>query len=770
MSNDLQKLSFFTPVIASEVNEKERFATIGRFVEKLWDVNGNIKSVKIIQVSELSKNAIVEELPKAKRNCFVTAVKIAALVLFFPVLLAIKLIYRHVNRFYVQIKRENSADLKLVENDAKITNKNKLPQTPPKATADLKPAKKIASPAALVESTSIVSVEENPAKKGADVPIIAPSEILPFINDDAEKNALGSVPANAETKNELNHPSNNQSTIEQRPSNQVELALVDVPTVTEENNEPANPTAGQPETQTLVTDLIEPSEIENPGTEADSVDVQETILTLPGLIADDSILTRVDSAVSEIITPITPRPEKPSVEITESKRYSQEVMKKESEALYQALLSQTKKTPEQLVEEGKELHTSGNHHNAIKVLLKAIHSMPNGNADFVGLRGEAYAYAYGSLERLLKVPTRRALDIDALKKMDVIKLLGMFYSKYFNYIENYEEADPAIIQRKLYKNSFRPLSIRENDLEISKPDLSGIDIHDEVIEAFSVGLTHTIGQRKAMEDRSLVTMITVQQADQPEVNMDLYAVFDGHGDKDRKHGETCAQFCKENFAEILKAQLEKKNSLSDLDLWNALKLAGVELNKSWAAAKKTKAGSTASFAIVFVHPETQEKMVCTGSIGDTRLMISSGSVVKQLATDARIEDTEPHLLDKSFLQSVKNRKGEIKKDAQGTNRLNLMECVRVIGNHEFVDKKTDLQAIGFSARPEVSILKLSDFESDQVRLVIASDGVSDVMGTQKMADEIQGLNPQTAARRLVEQSLIRDSGDNITALVVDIKR
>lgn len=762
MSNDLQKLSFFTPVIASEVNERERFATIGRFVEKLWDVNGNVKSVKIIQVSELSKNAIVEELPKAKRNCFVTAVKIAALVLFFPVLLAVKLIYRHVNKFYVQIKRENAEDLKLVENDAKITTKNKLPQTPPKTTTDLKPAKKIASPATQIEPIPNVT-EEKPVKKGADILPMVPSEILSSIKESTEENTLGSVPTNAEAKNELTSPLEDHSVIEQGPSNQEEPVLENAQSIKEENDGSVNPKLEQTKTQTDLTDLNSETSV----TPGDSlVVVQETILTLPDLIADDSILTRVDSAVSEIITP-APRPTTPPVAVTESKRYSQEVMKKESEAMYQTLLSQTKKRPEQLVEEGKELHTSGNHHKAIKVLLKAIHSMPEGNSEFVDLRKEAYAYAYVSLEKLLNVTARRALKVDALKKMDVIKLAAMFYSKYFNYIENYEETDPAVIQTKLHKNSFRPLSIRESDLEIS---LSGIEIQDEVIEASSVGLTHTIGQRKAMEDRSLVTMIKVQQANQPEVNMDLYAVFDGHGDKERKNGETCAQFCKENFAEILKAQLEKKNSLSDLDLWNALKLAGVALNKAWADAKQTKAGSTASFAIVFVHPETQEKMVCTGSIGDTRLMISSGSVVKQLATDARIEDTQPHLLDKSFLQSVKNRKGEIKKDGQGTNRLNLMECVRVIGNHEFVDKKTDLEAVGFSARPEVSILKLSDFESDQIRLVIASDGVSDVMGTQEMADEIQGLNPQAAARRLVEQSLIKDSGDNITALVVDINR
>ena len=270
----------------------------------------------------------------------------------------------------------------------------------------------------------------------------------------------------------------------------------------------------------------------------------------------------------------------------------------------------------------------------------------------------------------------------------------------------------------------------------------------------------------SMEDRYLVTSFKIEQKDKEPIDVQLFGVFDGHADSTKATSE-CAEIVKQNLSQYLKSELDGKDSLSDLNLWNAIKLAPVKINYD----KNIPSGTTYCFAILFKDPQTNADVVWSANGGDSRILCT-GAQCMQLSTDARYRDeaSDENPANKKFSTSIQLRDGYVAQGADGIYRLgNVVEPLRGIGHNPDFGNNTYGKIKGFSSRPEIMKVDTSQFKED-LRLVLFTDGTSDVIGSQEVMDIIQGLPVARAANKLVEHAIKLNSQDNNTVMVVDIKR
>lgn len=127
MAELFSPLRFSTPIIPSEDANTERFRLLGlgSFAEKIWNWKGS-KTVRISSVSRISNRVIVEKIPRQKQNCLISALKLAALILFFPFFLGIKCLYRGLNTFLLdRTKQPSKKIIKLQKTNIQTENDGK---------------------------------------------------------------------------------------------------------------------------------------------------------------------------------------------------------------------------------------------------------------------------------------------------------------------------------------------------------------------------------------------------------------------------------------------------------------------------------------------------------------------------------------------------------------------------------------------------------------------------------------------------------------------
>ena len=96
---------------------------------------------------------------------------------------------------------------------------------------------------------------------------------------------------------------------------------------------------------------------------------------------------------------------------------------------------------------------------------------------------------------------------------------------------------------------------------------------EERIGNYTVGISHFQGRRREMEDEHLATYFNLNIAGNV-YPLSLFGVFDGHG------GTKAAQYVRDHLQEVLNEALIEfnPNGLSDVGIWNALKITCVRLS------------------------------------------------------------------------------------------------------------------------------------------------------------------------------------------------
>ena len=218
----------------------------------------------------------------------------------------------------------------------------------------------------------------------------------------------------------------------------------------------------------------------------------------------------------------------------------------------------------------------------------------------------------------------------------------------------------------------------------------------------------------------------------------VYAVFDGHG------GDKAAQYCKDH---LLQNILQHKTFGTDTVM--AMRSAFAQTDAAFSELARDNSmtdGTTAVVAAVL------DRKVTVANAGDSRcILVKKGGNAVALS-----EDHKPSRDDE--VARIRKLGGEViywgRWRVQG-----VLAVSRAIGDVNLKPYVT--------SEPEVHEW---DMEGDDCFLVIASDGLWDVMTNEDVGRFVsRGKEFKDLARALCHEAMLLGSADNVTALVIDIK-
>lgn len=394
---------------------------------------------------------------------------------------------------------------------------------------------------------------------------------------------------------------------------------------------------------------------------------------------------------------------------------------------------------------------------------------------FLGVR--SFQESFSEEETKEMPPRKSARHSEPLYKKHAIEIGGVLRT----YFSGPKEPDPTLVlerERRVCQSPEEVARRLKNELEIAnrqlreeterrqiveiprkKPDLAAFPQMVCVIPKMHTALRAMQGRRPTMEDAHAVEQFFAAMGGQ-SVCVEMRAVFDGHG------GIQTARFAEKHFARYLKKYLEEvnKESMSDLGIWNACKLAVVDLNSAAIASGKIGSSGSTLNATVRIGND----LWCI-NVGDSRALLFdlTRKVVCQLSHDAKPSDLRYH-------NSVVKRGGVVvtvkpKGGGEGVRRVDgVLAVARALGN-SFLP--------GVTARPKITRVPLQP-GSDYL-VVHACDGVWDVMTAKAMRkiitpklkeleDTASACFCDAVAEAIVVEAFMRGSTDNISAVVARI--
>ncbi|MES2273577.1 MAG: PP2C family protein-serine/threonine phosphatase [Chlamydiota bacterium] len=323
--------------------------------------------------------------------------------------------------------------------------------------------------------------------------------------------------------------------------------------------------------------------------------------------------------------------------------------------------------------------------------------------------------------------------------------------------------DPLLVQQKLGKEQLAAAQQMANEAQnprfqapLQRPAQYDVDSNYYLDGLVGVASSIGTGWRNTMEDEHLIVegviVINPTSASWKEYPYKLYGVFDGHG------GSQTAQFLKANLRKYIEDALKEMNpiELTDVGIWNAMKAACVRLD---AVAKvNPQLGGSGSTATIVLDINGS---LWVPNVGDSRTMLLNGRVPVQLSQDQKPDDPK-------FLKSIEKRGGFV----LGRRVDGRLAVARSFNDRGYIGANNAYFSV--SARPKIVKIDKKDIQPNSY-LIMTCDGVIDVSSTTdvcRVATEELEKNPNTTPQQIAESlvwaSLVNDTRDNVSALVVEI--
>jgi len=240
------------------------------------------------------------------------------------------------------------------------------------------------------------------------------------------------------------------------------------------------------------------------------------------------------------------------------------------------------------------------------------------------------------------------------------------------------------------------------------------------------------GRREYMED----TFATMRLGE----DCRLYAVFDGHG------GHVCASVCAKLFLPFLGEQLKKAEPNIDK---GSVMIDSFEIFDRVLCDVAWNNGATATVAILSRNGE-----LIVGNVGDSRCVLYTSKPKK---VDELTRDHSAGLLDER--ERIKQLGGRVTKRPCGEYRVEgVLAVSRAFGD----------AALKPFVSPTPEVVRRTILPQGEAFLLIASDGVWDVVGNDEASELVKKRGPSTGCKQVVQLALDRFSEDNITCMVVNL--
>lgn len=257
--------------------------------------------------------------------------------------------------------------------------------------------------------------------------------------------------------------------------------------------------------------------------------------------------------------------------------------------------------------------------------------------------------------------------------------------------------------------------------------------------AYGATATKNVRFRKSMEDAHKTILDFVNPGD------GYFGVFDGHA------GSMTAEWCAQRLHSVLQTNIKRYSSQWQM---GAI-LAGTfdQVDRLLPQVDDfDNSGATAAIAYIKSSGNTNNghRTLYTANVGDARIVLCNGGVAERLTKDHRPDDKE------ECRRIYKDGGHIVNGRVQG-----VLAVTRALGDKDF--KKY------VCGKPYTTETKLDD-ELDEF-FIIGCDGLWDVCEDQEAIDLVRSVNdPKQASKILVRHAINKSSTDNITVMVVRLKK
>lgn len=356
--------------------------------------------------------------------------------------------------------------------------------------------------------------------------------------------------------------------------------------------------------------------------------------------------------------------------------------------------------------------------------------------------------AFDEIEKSMMMAIASYKKIDNTAVAQILEETGgdtfeQFFHVMRHYMDHTVETENAKVEKELSKEI--PLGIPEEKSHVHPENI--ISYEESIAGPYNVSVITAQGPRDTMEDEHLVTEISVDTKAEGQQKVQVFAVFDGHG------GDNCAKYVKEVLPKFIQEALQETKVYSDLEIFNALRKAFISIDSSWAnlPIQKTEhidySGTTATVCLVL------GKNLWVANVGDSRTVLAMNGDAIQLSEEAKATVAK-------YEREIYLRGGDVK-------------FGRVVGEQGSLDMARsigDLDQPSVSALPTIRKFDLSTLKNDNNQLILACDGLWDVVSPQ-IAVKVcnQSKNIKEATHTLKKIAFNRGTTDNVSVMVVDLK-
>lgn len=320
-------------------------------------------------------------------------------------------------------------------------------------------------------------------------------------------------------------------------------------------------------------------------------------------------------------------------------------------------------------------------------------------------------------------------------------------------IEQFYLLNAAYYDRRLETNPKKVTEIAKRKIRLDtarfvietpypSPGLPDPD-HSQALDYFSSTVCAQ-GHRKEQEDDYTTKTLSVTLDYSHTEEVPFFMVLDSH------RGKECGDFVKETLPKEISIELAAQPDHDHLNMFNCLKKAFQRTEEKWtqhAHAIGSRSGCCA--LAVLIHKEANKRALWIANTGDCRAVLIKDDEVKQLTVDQRAYVPE-------LQRSILKRGGTL----EGGRLNGILEPVRTFGDcHKSLQGKT--------ARPKINWRFLSSQWTNPY-LILATDGLWDVIGSQEAADLTKNVPHHERAAKLVKTALEKGAPDNVTVMVVKL--
>ena len=354
-------------------------------------------------------------------------------------------------------------------------------------------------------------------------------------------------------------------------------------------------------------------------------------------------------------------------------------------------------------------------------------------------------------EQSIKNKHNKIINIDTIAKINKTNFNRPFVITKSPNIE-VEEFDDDYSDTTSTKKTVKKKYCNKNNI------INQVIEYETIKESYTIKHCNCVFEYSFREDQNIDSEILMEDKSKSienfnnDKNQMLFEIFDGHG------GDEMSAYLQNNLAKIYKQNLLLNKGNIILSLKNAFHDADDEMR---GQLNIEGLGSTGSLVHLVKNNFSDELVVYSANVGDSRVSLISQEHIIRLSYDHRTSD-----------EKEKKRILESGMDIIDDRICGTLMLTRIFGNYEYKEendeKDSENENKGLICEPFISKINIDPNIENQF-LIIASDGVWDILTEEDIQKIIQKYqDTQKICSIIIKKCLENEAWDNMSVFAVKL--